>query len=249
MSITSEKWLLIDNSNTRTKLVFADAEGLRGEVRYIPTAELSAERIAEVVAGGCFSKVVICSVVPRCREIFLSAFEVEVHFLSAVSPMKMNFDYAGTATLGADRIANALAVADLYTLPAIAIDAGTATTFDVIENKNGRTVYTGGVIAPGIECFTSYLHQRTAALPVVSVTAECPPIGANTIQAMQAGALYGFCGMVQGILSAMSSRFALPPQQVFTGGDAQLLLSHGGVKGRVEKYLTLYGLLHVARLL
>ena len=66
---------------------------------------------------------------------------------------------------------------------------------------------------------------------------------------MQAGALYGFCGMVQGVLSAMAARFALPPQLVFTGGDAQLLLSRGLLKGKFEKYLTLYGLLHVARLL
>jgi type III pantothenate kinase len=249
MSITSEKWLLIDNSNTRTKLVFADASGLLSEVSYIPTAELSVGRIAEVVADSCLTKVVICSVVPSCREIFLSAFSVAPHFLSVDSPMKMEFDYEGTPTLGADRIANALAVADLFAVTSIVVDAGTATTFDVVENKGDRIVYKGGVIAPGIDCFASYLHQCTAALPRVQVIADCPPIGANTTQAMQAGALYGFCGMVQGILSAMAAGFSLPPLSVFTGGDAQLLLSHGVANARFEKYLTLYGLLHVARLL
>ena len=249
MSKTSEKWLLIDNSNTRTKLVFADATGLLSDVSYIPTAELSVARIDTVVADNCFSKVVICSVVPWCRDVFLSAFDTEVHFLSANSPMRMGFDYEGTATLGADRIANALAVADLFAAPAIVVDAGTATTFDVVENKDDSVVFTGGVIAPGIDCFASYLHQCTAALPKVQVIPDCAPIGANTTQAMQAGALYGFCGMVQGILSAMAARFSSPPQLVFTGGDAQLLLSRGLLSGHFEKYLTLSGLLHVARLL
>lgn len=247
MNKSSDKWLLIDNSNTRTKLVFADSSGLCSEVYYLPTANLSEELLHETIEYRSFSRVVVCSVVPCCHKIFSAAFQERVHFLTAESPMDMDFDYDGTSTLGADRIANSLAVADLCRGPVIAIDAGTATTFDVVLHRDERSVYRGGVIAPGVDAFSSYLHHNTAQLPLVSVPSSCEPIGRNTIQAIQAGSLYGFCGMVQGILSAIESGLTLRPELVFTGGDAPLLLRHGNFNAGYEKYLTLYGLLHVAR--
>ena len=247
MMIKAERWLLIDNSNTRTKLMFAVEKQLSNELHYIPTAELTVERIREVVGEVDVSLVVVCSVVPGCRAVISAAFECPVHFVSADSPMRMRFLYEGTSTLGADRIVNALAVSELYHGPCIAVDSGTATTFDVVLPHNESPVYVGGAIAPGVSAFCNYLHQYTAQLPRVSIVPHCPAVGKNTVQAMQSGALYGFCGMVKGIIESMETELNTKLQVILTGGDGSLLLRNAKITANYVKCLTFYGLLHIAK--
>ncbi len=101
-------------------------------------------------------------------------------------------------SIGADRLANAAAVAELYGCPAIVIDFGTAATFDVVS-EGGR--YIGGVIAPGIESMTNFLYQRTALLPRLSLKEPSRAIGKSTVEAMRCGAVFGYRGLVREILT------------------------------------------------
>ena len=149
--------------------------------------------------------------------------------------------------MGADRIANAVAVAAGGVFPCIAIDAGTATTFDVIVAQGAERVYVGGAIAPGYAAFGRYLHQCTAQLPEVELNMNAYAIGKNTKQAMQSGALFGFCGMVRGIISAIEAELGCRAHIVLTGGDAEMLSSIGNIRGEWVKNLTFQGLLHVAQ--
>lgn len=245
MKQSAEKCLLIDNSNTRTKFVIAVEGSLQEETIIIPTVELNVEKIREAFYPLHFSRVVVASVVPECEEIFVSAFSCPVHFVSVKSPSALSYDYEGILTLGADRIANAIAVASCVDLPCIAIDAGTATTFDVVVPREGKSVYVGGAIAPGYAAFSKYLHQCTAKLPDVSLNADAKAIGKNTVQAIQAGSLHGFCGMVRGIISAIEAQLGCSAHIVLTGGDASLLKDAGNIPGDVVPKLTFEGLLHV----
>ena len=247
MNQTPEKWLLIDNSNTRTKFMFAVDGILKGEVQIVPTVELSVDSITAIAEGHVISGVVVCSVVPNCADVLRDSFHCPVHFISSTSPSCLKYDYDGTMTLGADRIANAVAVAEMFDTTSVAIDAGTATTFDVVVNQCGRKVYVGGVIAPGYAAFRNYMHQCTAQLPPIQSNIEANPIGKNTVQAMQAGALYGFCGMVRGVISAIERELGYAPKIVLTGGDASLLKNIGNIPGEQVDNLTFVGLLHVAQ--
>lgn len=247
MKQCSEKWLLIDNSNSRTKFTFAVEGILSDEVFIVPTAELSVEKILQLLQEHHFSRVVVSSVVPACVEIFNATFAQPVHYVSATSPSFLSYNYEGVETLGADRIANAVAVAAGEVFPCIAIDAGTATTFDVVVARGAKRVYVGGAIAPGYASFGRYLHRCTAQLPQVELNKNACAIGKNTKQAMQSGALYGFCGMVRGVISAIEAELGCRARIVLTGGDAELLSTAGNIRGEWVKNLTFQGLLHVAQ--
>ncbi len=227
--------------------MFAVEEKLTEDFFCIPTAELSVDKIRAVVGNVDVSLVVVCSVVPHCRAVISAAFSCPVHFVSVDSPMNMQFAYEGASTLGADRIVNALAVSELCKVPCIAIDAGTATTFDVVVHQNKVPVYLGGAIAPGLSVYRDYLHQNTAQLPCVSVSSLAPAIGKNTVQAIQSASLHGFCGMVKGIIEAMESELNSSLQIFLTGGDGAFPLQNDKIDGKYFKYLTFQGLLHIAK--
>lgn len=247
MNKSRGKILLIDNSNSRTKFMRVEGGVFPGKIRVVSTDELSVSRIREVVGDEEIAVAVISSVVPSCRQLFVDALECSVHFVSVDSPMEIGFDYPGKTTLGADRIVNALAVAARGVFPCVAVDAGTATTFDVIEKRGDYAVYVGGVIAPGLSAFTDYMHERTACLPNLGYISMQPhAIGKNTEEAMQAGAVYGFCGMCSGIIERINRQLGCECSVVVTGGDAELLCRESGHDYMLKKYLTFEGLLRVA---
>ena len=128
--------------------------------------------------------------------------------------------------IGQDRIANSLAAYKTCELPALIIDVGTATTFDVVEEEEG---YAGGVIAPGPQGFLDFLHQNTALLPKVAIDDKSParPIGTNTVDAMLLGAQLGFAPMVEGILRhlrvEMLKKYGKEPKIILAGGASHHL--------------------------
>lgn len=144
--------------------------------------------------------------------------------------------------VGTDRIVNALAAVHLYGGPAIVVDFGTATTFDVIS---GRGEYVGGAIAPGIGISLEALGDRGAQLRKVELLRPRSVIAKNTIEALQSGALYGFTGQVDGIVTRMVIEQGLRPADVTviaTGGLAALVLEESRTIDHHEPWLTLIGL-------
>ena len=141
--------------------------------------------------------------------------------------------------VGADRIANAVAAVDVYGGSTIVIDFGTATTFDAIS-VNGE--YLGGAIAPGLEISLDALYLRAAALRRVEVVEPKSVIGRTTVESIQAGAVFGFAGMVDGICRRMGSELGGEATVVATGGLAELLAPYTSNIHHVEPWLTLHGL-------
>lgn len=140
--------------------------------------------------------------------------------------------------LGADRIVNVVAGLEKYGAPLIAIDFGTATTFDVVNDKRE---YLGGLILPGIKIAAEALSTRASRLPRVEIAKPERVIGRNTIQAMQSGLFYGYVGQVDGILERLLKE--LPEATIVaTGGLAKSLAAESKHIQHLEPDLTMEGL-------
>lgn len=193
-------------------------------------------------------RVVVSSVVPAKNPAILkAAAKTKVIWLDWKLKLGIEIDYPKPETIGADRLANAVAVTALYGFPAIVVDFGTAVTFDIVSEHRA---YIGGVIAPGLEAMTNFLYQRTALLPKLSLKEPRRAIGKSTIQAMLSGAVFGYRGLVREILSQI--RAEQSPRKkihvVATGGYARLIARELPEVGVVHPNLTLEGLRIVANL-
>lgn len=237
-------WLLIDNSNTRTKLVLAEAGGLLAWRGHIDTPAICPASLEKMVGTLKFSGVLLCSVVPEKARILRDFFgATPVHTLCATSDLGIAIDYPMPQQIGADRLANAVGVHALYGTPAIVIDFGTAVTFDVVS---AAPAYVGGVIAPGLAAMTDYLAKRTALLPKIELSEPARAIGKSTEAAMLAGAVFGYRGLVKEILTQLRAEITGQPVIVATGGDASLI-AHGLPEIQaVAPNLTLEGLRLIA---
>ena len=142
------------------------------------------------------------------------------------------------AELGADRIVNAVAGLERFPAPLIAVDFGTATTFDVV---NARREYLGGIIVPGLKISAEALTQRTSRLPRVEIAEPERLIGRNTVQAMQSGLFYGYVGMIDGIMERLLKEYP-DSTTVATGGLAKVVVPASRFKMNLEPDLTLEGL-------
>ena len=140
--------------------------------------------------------------------------------------------------LGADRIVNTVAGIELYGAPLIAVDFGTATTFDVVSAGHE---YLGGIICPGIGISSEALFQRASRLPRVEITEPPQVVGRNTVQAMQSGLFYGYVGLVDGILARLLE--AQPGSTVIATGGLARVIAHGSRHiQHIARDLTLEGL-------
>ncbi|MBI2942346.1 MAG: type III pantothenate kinase [Chloroflexi bacterium] len=146
--------------------------------------------------------------------------------------------YENPREVGADRIANALAVHRLYGGPAIVVDFGTATTFDAVA-ANGD--YLGGAIAPGITIAAEALFQRASRLWRVELARPRTAIGRNTVGAMQAGILFGYVGLVEGLVARFQAEMG-PARVIATGGLADVIARETSIVEVVDQRLTLEGL-------
>lgn len=141
--------------------------------------------------------------------------------------------------VGADRLINAVAVQEHYQCPAVVLDFGTATTFDVI-NAEGH--YAGGVIAPGVNLSINALHQAASKLPRISVQKPDTVIGKSTRHAMHSGIFWGYASMIEGILARIKNELNEDVFVLATGGLAPLFAAHIDAIQAVDEELTLKGL-------
>ena len=146
--------------------------------------------------------------------------------------------------VGADRLVNTIAAFDLLKSPAIIVDFGTATTFDIV-NAEGN--YCGGVIAPGVNLSLDALQKAAARLPEVEIMKPESVIGTNTVRCMQSGVFYGYLGLVEGILGRIKTELSHPVKVLATGGLSGLYGKATNQLDRVEPDLTLHGLYLIAQ--
>jgi type III pantothenate kinase len=241
-------YLLIDISNSYAKFSFASRRRIFAPAR-IATSKLSRRVVSGFLAQRNVRKVVVSSVVPGKNSAISNAAKkkAKVLWLDRKLNLGVGIDYPRPQSIGADRLANSAAVAELYGFPAVVVDFGTAVTFDIVS---ARRTYIGGVIAPGLEAMTNFLYQRTALLPKISLKEPRRAVGKSTIEAMLSGAVFGYRGLVREILARIKAE-QFPHKNVHvvaTGGYARLIAGRLPGIGVIRPHLTLEGLRIVANL-
>lgn len=187
--------------------------------------------------------IAISSVVPPLtatfEELCQSHFGHQPLVVGAGVKTGVRIRYDSPRDVGADRITNAVAVRSMWSAPTCVVDFGTATTFDAIS---GDGDYLGGAIAPGIGIASEALFARTAKLPRVELTAPEHAIGGNTIEALQSGLLFGYVGLVEGMVARFRRELGESMRTVGTGGLADVIARHSPVFDVIDPWLTLKGL-------
>jgi type III pantothenate kinase len=153
------------------------------------------------------------------------------------TPITLNVDHP--REVGADRVVKAIAAISLYGPPLIVVDFGTATTFDCI---NARGEFIGGAIAPGISTAADALLNRAARLFRVELVRPKDAIGRNTVHNVQSGIVYGWAGLVDGIVERMKAEMDGTPRVVATGGHAGLIVNVASSIQEVHEHLAFEGL-------
>ncbi len=246
MSRSLEDTLLcLDIGNTTCKLALFKNRKISRE-QSIATSEFIVNPHSLLEGFGELTRLAYCSVVPEAEKSLLNAISYEENppfALTASSQCVLPINYPEPQEIGADRIANAIAVHRNEKLPAVVIDLGTATTFDVITSKGG---YEGGVIVPGPQGMLDFLETKTALLPNIrlsKVKSWPKAIGKNTRDAMLSGLAYGYPHMIRGILDAIENELTGSSGEVvnlfLTGGRADAFPLNGA---RIISSLTLEGL-------
>jgi type III pantothenate kinase len=191
-----------------------------------------------------FGQGVVGSVVPSATYVWRESLERliagPVVVVGPESPLPIRVDVEEPKSVGADRLVNTLAARELFGRDTIAVDLGTATTFDCITADG---VFVGGVISPGLSAGLEWLDKRTAKLPRVELAPPGAVIGRRTETCIQSGVFYQAVDGVDGIVRRIKAEWGRPEALVVaTGGFAKVLGPHLTTVDRIEPYLTLYGL-------
>lgn len=245
--------LAFDVGNTETVIGLFDGGELADHWRIATHADRTVDEIgllvrnliresgfpADDVAGA-----VIASVVPPMTPRFVEMCERHLGAttltVDARSDLPIRLDVEEPLSVGADRIANTLAAARLYRRDTIAVDLGTATTFDCISADG---VFVGGVISPGVQTGAETLVRRTARLPRIELEEPPAVIGRRTDTALASGIFFGAVDAIDGIVRRIKSEWRKPDALVVaTGGLAPMLGPRCRTVDRIEPYLTLFGL-------
>ncbi|MHB0857622.1 MAG: type III pantothenate kinase [Anaerolineae bacterium] len=189
--------------------------------------------------------VVMASVVPPItdlfREMLANYLNLDPLVVGAGVKTGVAVRYDAPRDVGADRIVNAAAAYRLYGGPACIVDMGTGTTFDALA-ANGD--YLGGSIAPGIRVAADALFMRTSKLPRIGIDLQPPPhaIGGNTVDAMRSGIVFGYVGLVEGLVARFRKELGDDMRVIATGGLASVIARETTVIEVVDPWLTLKGL-------
>jgi len=238
---------LFDVGNTHTHIGLANSSRVLRHAN-VCTADWSngqAEKAASnFFRGASLRGAAYCSVVPAVTPL-VSFFAreklgVEPLALTNRTVRGIGIDYPKPQTIGPDRLANAMAAWRRFGAPVVVVDFGTAVTFDIVDR---RGKYIGGIIAPGLEVMTDYLHEKTALLPRIKIRDVQALVGKNTEQAMLIGAVHGYRGLIRELIAQIKTALkcrGLPV--VATGGCARLIAAKLPEITAVAPLLTLEGL-------
>lgn len=246
--------LAVDVGNTHMVIGVFESTTLRNQWRVKTDKSTTVDELASLFDGlfrmeglsfSDISDVIISSVVPVMQAAWTA---LSTRYFKA-SPLVVGDNVQcdmpvlidNPAEVGADRLVNAVAAYAEYPKALIIIDFGTAITWDCVSDKGE---YLGGVIAPGLGISMEALGNRTAKLPQVDIsTPPAAPIGTNTVAAIKSGILFGYGGMVDGLVSRIRTQLAPSrPFIVATGGMARLIAPYSETIEHVDPMLTLKGL-------
>ena len=245
--------LAVDVGNTNVSLGVFDYTAGKGELTHHWRLSTHREQTSDEVAGtlrslfsqsecelGGFSDVILCCVVPplqpiwerACQKLFYRPPVLIVPGIRTGMPVR----YENPREVGADRIVNSVAAFELVGGPVVAVDFGTATTFDCVSEKGE---YLGGAIFPGIHISMEALFERASMLHRVEIARPKTVIGRTTTASLQSGLLFGYAGMVDAMVSRIRAELGDDVRVIATGGLAERIASETQSIERVEPFLTL----------
>ncbi len=240
--------LAIDAGNTQTVFGLFDGESLVDQFRVgtnpAHTGDELAVLLRSLVDLEAVDGIVLCSSVPQLVHEYEAFAErwagVELLVLGPGVSTGMPIRYDDPREVGPDRIANAVAARQRHGAPAVVVDFGTSTNFDVVSAAGE---FAGGVLAPGVEISMDALFSRAARLPRVPFVAPERVISQTTVAALQSGLVYGFAGQVDAIVDRIRDELGAPGAPVVaTGGLSELIAPHSRTITAVDAELTLHGL-------
>jgi type III pantothenate kinase len=244
--------LAIDIGNTNVKIGVFDSDELKATWSLATGIHRTSDEYGAVLLtlmerkGVSLSEVTgvaLCSVVPPLLpalvELCKKYLNTDPLVVEAGVKTGMRIRLDNPREVGPDRVVDAVAAQNLYGTPIIIIDFGTAATFSVVSEEGD---YVGGAIAPGIVIATEALYARTAALPRIGLSRPIQVIGRNTISAMQSGIMFGYIGLVEGMIRRIEQELGSKAKVVATGGQAHLLADQIPAIELVNLDLTLTGL-------
>ncbi|MGI9093479.1 MAG: type III pantothenate kinase [Mycobacteriales bacterium] len=240
--------LTVDVGNTNTVLGVFDGDRMDESWRVKTDARSTADELALTLRGLLdgfpVTGVAACSSVPAVQAELRVMFEryyrsVPTLIVEPGVRTGVQLSYDNPREVGPDRIMNTLAAFHLYGGPAVVVDFGTSTNFDVV-GPNGE--FLGGALAPGIELSVDALAARGARLFKVELTRPRSVIGKSTVEALQSGILYGFAGQVDGLVRRIAAELDTEPVVIATGGLAPLAIADSETIQHHEPDLTLIGL-------
>ena len=193
-------------------------------------------------------KILFCSVVPSTFKLVknflnkktkIKCYEIKELKLSTLIDIKVNYKQVGS-----DRLANAISLIN-NGKNYIIIDLGTATTFDVLINKS----YRGGIIAPGIKLSLNTLSDRASLIPKINLINIKKVIGVDTVSAVRSGFFWGYAGLIDNIINLIKKEVRKPFDIIITGGFAELIKSPIKTKVKIDKNITIKGLIKTLEIL
>ena len=173
------------------------------------------------------------------NEMFQRYFKLQPLVVGPGIKTGIRIRYENPRELGGDRISNTAGALSLYKAPIIVVAMGTATAFDTISREGD---YLGGAVAPGIGISAEALYTRTAALPRVDLVRPKKAIGGNTPAAMQSGIIFGYAGLIEGIVTRIQEELGEKAFVVATGGYSNIVAAETRVIDKVNPHLTLIGI-------
>ncbi len=245
--------LALDVGNTHTVIGLFKNDRLAAVWRIRTRRDLTSDELALMIKNLCefkeynfhdINKVAISCVVPPLLNTLLDLskryFQAEPLIVGPGIKTGLSIQYENPKDIGADRIVNAVAAYEKYRCPLIIIDFGTAITFEYVSS---RGEYKGGIIVPGIQIAADALFIHASKLPRVEMFIKPPTvINRNTISAMNAGLIYGYAALTEGLIARIKREIPEDPLVIATGGLVHLIASE--VKGidKIEEHLILEGL-------
>ena len=247
--------LAIDSGNTNIVFAVYDGDARMGLWRAATGQPRTADDYAvwlsslmemHGLTAAQITDAIICSVVPHAlfdlEQLCRQHFSCDPIIVSRALDLGIEVAIDDPHSAGADRLANAVAVSAKYGGPAIVLDFGTGTTFDIIDAAGN---YRGGVIAPGINLSLKALHDAAAHLPRIAVARPEKVIGGGTVGAMQSGVYWGYLGLIEGLIARIEGEFGQPMKVIATGGLAAVFADATDAIGRVDPDITLTGIVEI----
>lgn len=244
--------LAVDVGNSQTHLGVFDGDELVDHWRFATDRDATSHELAVTLHGlltlrgierGRLDAAIVSTVVPQLAPGYVAMCDHHgIEECLTVGPKLktgMPILVDNPHELGADRLVNAIAAHDRFGRACVAVDFGTSTNFDVVS---GAGEYLGGVIGPGVEISIQALTERTAKLPRIELSGPERAIGRHTVAAIRSGFVYGFAGLVDGIVRRIEDELGDEPKAIATGGLAGSIVPACETIDEIDDLLTLTGL-------